>query len=170
MRVGQGVGGAFLFANSKRHHHRRLSAQRRVSLWYHGAAIGRLHRTHPRRCARPHEWRLVFLVSVPVGLFGTVWAALKLRDNGTRTRRASTGTGTSRLRSVSSRCSLALSTVCSPYGGHAMGWTSPSCFHASSADSSSSRCSFSSSSRSNNPCFSSISSIRGDSPWATSPR
>ena len=32
----------------------------------------------------PIEWRLVFLVSVPFGLFGTVWAYLKLRDNGIR--------------------------------------------------------------------------------------
>ena len=32
----------------------------------------------------PIEWRLVFLVSVPFGLFGTVWAYLMLRDNGVR--------------------------------------------------------------------------------------
>jgi hypothetical protein len=32
----------------------------------------------------PVEWRLVFLVSVPFGLFGTIWAYLKLRDNGVR--------------------------------------------------------------------------------------
>ena len=32
----------------------------------------------------PIEWRLVFLVSVPFGLFGTVWAYLKLKDNGVR--------------------------------------------------------------------------------------
>ena len=30
----------------------------------------------------PIEWRLVFLVSVPFGIFGTVWAYLKLKDNG----------------------------------------------------------------------------------------
>src|ERR1035438_4764537 len=30
------------------------------------------------------NWRLVFLVSVPFGLFGTVWAYLKLPDNGVR--------------------------------------------------------------------------------------
>ena len=28
----------------------------------------------------PIDWRLVFLISVPVGLFGTVWAYLKLRE------------------------------------------------------------------------------------------
>ena len=30
----------------------------------------------------PINWRLVFLVSVPVGLFGTVWAYLKLEERG----------------------------------------------------------------------------------------
>jgi MFS family permease len=28
----------------------------------------------------PIDWRMVFLISVPVGLFGTVWAYLKLKD------------------------------------------------------------------------------------------
>ena len=28
----------------------------------------------------PIDWRLVFLISVPVGLFGTVWAYLKLEE------------------------------------------------------------------------------------------
>jgi MFS family permease len=35
----------------------------------------------------PINWRLVFLISVPVGLFGTVWAYLKLREVG-QSRRA----------------------------------------------------------------------------------
>ena len=32
----------------------------------------------------PIDWRLVFLISVPVGLFGTVWAYLKLEELGQR--------------------------------------------------------------------------------------
>ena len=28
----------------------------------------------------PINWRLIFLVSVPIGAFGTVWAYLKLRE------------------------------------------------------------------------------------------
>ena len=28
----------------------------------------------------PIDWRLVFLISVPVGLFGTVWGYLKLEE------------------------------------------------------------------------------------------
>ena len=34
----------------------------------------------------PIDWRLVFLISVPVGLFGTVWAYLKLREISTPKR------------------------------------------------------------------------------------
>ena len=45
----------------------------------------------------PIDWRLVFLISVPVGLFGTVWAYLKLRGaQRRRSRRRSTGGATSR--------------------------------------------------------------------------
>ena len=32
------------------------------------------------------DWRAVFWVNVPVGVFGTVWAYRKLRDNGERHR------------------------------------------------------------------------------------
>ena len=42
------------------------------------------------------DWRLVFLVSVPFGLFGTVWAYLKLHEIGRAGGRpASTIWGTS---------------------------------------------------------------------------
>src|ERR1700719_2424639 len=34
----------------------------------------------------PINWRLVFLVSVPFGIFGTVWAYLKLEERGIRRR------------------------------------------------------------------------------------
>ncbi len=30
-----------------------------------------------------YDWRLVFLVSVPVGVVGTVWSYLKLKEQGT---------------------------------------------------------------------------------------
>src|SRR5205807_10049525 len=35
----------------------------------------------------PINWRLVFLISVPVGLFGTVWAYLKLEERSEPVRR-----------------------------------------------------------------------------------
>jgi MFS family permease len=32
------------------------------------------------------DWRAVFWVNVPVGIYGTVWAYLRLRDHGERHR------------------------------------------------------------------------------------
>ena len=44
----------------------------------------------------PIDWRLVFLISVPVGLFGTVWAYLKLEERSDAAARPrSTGGATS---------------------------------------------------------------------------
>ena len=44
----------------------------------------------------PVNWHLVFLVSVPFGVFGTIWAYLKLRDTGERRPARWTGGATSR--------------------------------------------------------------------------
>src|SRR5579884_3432689 len=87
MRVFQGVGGAFLFANSSAiltdafpEHQRGLAlginAVAAIAGSFIGLIVGGL--------LGPVDWRFVFLVSVPVGLFGTVWAYLKLRDTGQR--------------------------------------------------------------------------------------
>ena len=87
MRVGQGVGGAFLFANSsaiitdafpenERGKAMGINGIALVTGSFLGLILGGL--------LAPIEWRLVFLVSVPFGLFGTVWAYLKLKDNGVR--------------------------------------------------------------------------------------
>ena len=41
------------------------------------------------------DWRAVFWVNVPVGIFGTLWAYWRLREVGTRSGGASTGGATS---------------------------------------------------------------------------
>jgi MFS family permease len=67
----------------------------------------------------------VFLISVPVGLFGTVWAYLKLREVATP-RRASVdwwGNVTFALGLVA--LMVGITYGIQPYGGHTMGWTSP---------------------------------------------
>src|ERR1700744_2401186 len=87
MRVFQGVGGAFLFANStailtdafpqnERGKAMGINGIAAVGGSFLGLILGGV--------LAPVEWRLVFLVSVPFGLFGTVWAYLKLKDNGIR--------------------------------------------------------------------------------------
>ncbi len=73
----------------------------------------------------PIEWRLVFLVSVPFGLFGTVWAYLKLKDNGIRLPAKIDWLGNTLF--AVGLISLLTGIVYSllPYGGHPTGWTNP---------------------------------------------
>ncbi len=73
------------------------------------------------------DWRAVFWVNVPVGIFGTVWAYRKLQEPKVRSRE--------RLRfdwwgNVTFAVGLSMVLVgitegIHPYRGHAMGWTSP---------------------------------------------
>jgi len=72
------------------------------------------------------NWRAVFLVSVPVGLFGTVWGYLKLREvgqRGTRGRIDWAGNLTFGVGLIA--VLVGITYGIQPYGGHTMGWTSP---------------------------------------------
>jgi MFS family permease len=128
MRVFQGVGGAFLFANStailtdafpedERGKAMGINGIAAVSGSFIGLILGGV--------LAPVEWRLVFLVSVPFGLFGTVWAYLKLRDNGIRipARIDWLGNGLFAAGLISVLTGIVYSLL--PYGGHPTGWTNP---------------------------------------------
>src|SRR6202034_2306718 len=73
----------------------------------------------------PIEWRLVFLVSVPFGLFGTVWAYLKLNDNGVRIPAKIDWLGNTlfAVGLIAVLTGIVYSLL--PYGGHPTGWTNP---------------------------------------------
>src|SRR5664280_858282 len=82
-RIVQGVGAAFLLANAAAIITDAFPANQRgmalginnivgVSGMFVGLVLGGL--------LAPIDWRLVFLISVPVGLAGTVWAYLKLEE------------------------------------------------------------------------------------------
>jgi MFS family permease len=73
----------------------------------------------------PLDWRLVFLISVPVGLFGTVWAYLKLEERSTPkpARVDWWGNVTFALGLVLIMVSVTYGIR--PYGSHATGWGSP---------------------------------------------
>ena len=74
----------------------------------------------------PIDWRLVFLISVPVGLFGTVWAYLKLEERSTPQARArSTGAGNLTFALGLILIMVSVTYGIRPYGGHATGWTQP---------------------------------------------
>jgi MFS family permease len=127
-RIVQGVGAAFLLANSAAIITDAFPVNQRgmalginnivaVSGMFVGLVLGGL--------LAPIDWRLVFLISVPVGLFGTVWAYMKLEERSTP-RRARVDWGGN----VTFALGLVLIMVAvtygiRPHGGHATGWGAP---------------------------------------------
>src|SRR6201999_3475431 len=88
-RIVQGVGGACLLANSAAIITDAFPPNQRgtalginnivgVSGTFVGLVLGGV--------LAPIDWRMVFLISVPIGLFGTVWAYLKLEERSTPQR------------------------------------------------------------------------------------
>jgi MFS family permease len=127
-RIVQGIGGACLLANSAAILTDAFPANQRgmalginnivgVSGMFVGLILGGL--------LAPIDWRLVFLISVPVGLFGTVWAYMKLEER-SEPRPARIDWGGN----VTFALGLVLAMVAvtygiQPYGGSATGWGSP---------------------------------------------
>ncbi|MEV5646641.1 MFS transporter [Nocardia sp. NPDC052254] len=73
------------------------------------------------------DWRAVFWVNVPVGIFGTIWAYRNLRDI---TARGGPRPRVDWLGNISftvgvSALLIAITEGIHPYGRHAMGWTNP---------------------------------------------
>jgi MFS family permease/nicotinamidase-related amidase len=71
------------------------------------------------------DWRAVFWINVPVGIYGTAWAYFKLRDNGERHRGRIDWWGNVTFAIGLGAVLVALTIGIQPYGGHTMGWTSP---------------------------------------------
>ncbi|HEY2770777.1 MAG TPA: MFS transporter [Solirubrobacteraceae bacterium] len=127
-RLVQGVGGACLMANSAAILTDAFPVNQRgmalginnivgVSGMFVGLVLGGL--------LAPVNWRLVFLISVPVGLFGTVWAYLKLREvsEPRRSRVDWWGNITFGLGLV--LLMVAVTYGIRPYGSSNTGWASP---------------------------------------------
>jgi MFS family permease len=126
-RIVQGIGGACLLANAAAIITDAFPANQRgmalgvnnivgVSGMFVGLVLGGL--------LAPVDWRLVFLISVPVGLFGTVWAYLKLEERSEPRPRPIDWGG---------NLTFALGLIClmvavtygiRPAGSHATGWAS----------------------------------------------
>ncbi len=88
-RLVQGLGSAFLFANSTailtdafpQHERGKALGLNQVAALggsFIGLILGGI--------LAIYNWRLVFLVSVPIGILGTVWSLLKLQDHSVRDR------------------------------------------------------------------------------------
>ena len=71
------------------------------------------------------DWRAVFWVNVPVGIYGTIWAYLRLRDTGERHPARIDWWGNITFAVGLSAMLVAVTYGIQPYGGHTMGWTNP---------------------------------------------
>ena len=126
-RIFQGIGAAFLIANSAAILTDAFpSNQRGLALGINniagisGSFIGLIL----GGVLGAIDWRLVFLVSVPFGLFGTVWSYVNLKELGERNRARIDWAG-----NVTFALGLILILVgitygIEPAGGHNTGWTS----------------------------------------------
>ncbi|MFJ4686940.1 MFS transporter [Streptomyces sp. NPDC088789] len=128
MRVFQGVGGAMLMANSSAILTDAFPPQRRglaLGLNQVAAIAGSFLGLLLGGLLGPIEWRLVFLVSVPFGVFGTVWAYLMLRDQGVRAPARLDWWGNATFAVGLIAVLAGITYGIQPYGGHPMGWTNP---------------------------------------------
>ncbi len=71
------------------------------------------------------DWRAVFWVNVPVGVFGTVWAYRKLRDTGHRGGGRIDWWGNVTFAVGLSAILIGITDGIQPYHDHTMGWTDP---------------------------------------------
>jgi EmrB/QacA subfamily drug resistance transporter len=128
MRIVQGIGAAFLFANSSAILTDAFPSEQRglalginmvaaIAGSFIGLVLGGL--------LAPVAWRLVFLISVPVGLFGTIWAYLKLEDRSHRSDAKIDWLGNITFAVGLIAVLVGITYGILPYGGHSMGWTNP---------------------------------------------
>ena len=127
-RVVQGIGGAFLFANStailtdafpanQRGTALGLNSIAAIAGSFIGLILGGL--------LAPINWHLIFLISAPIGLFGTVWAYFMLHDIGIRKHAKMDWWGNLLFAVGLISILVGITYGLQPYGTSAMGWGNP---------------------------------------------
>jgi MFS family permease len=71
------------------------------------------------------DWRAVFWVNVPVGVFGTLWAYLRLKETGERHRARVDWWGNITFAIGLGAVLVGITEGIQPYHGHSMGWANP---------------------------------------------
>jgi MFS family permease len=128
MRIFQGVGAALLMANSaailtdafppdRRGFALGINQAAAISGTFIGLLLGGV--------LAPINWRLIFLVSVPIGLFATIWGYFALHEieRGSHARIDWAGNVTFAIGLI--LVMVGITYGIEPYGGHPMGWTNP---------------------------------------------
>jgi EmrB/QacA subfamily drug resistance transporter len=128
-RLVQAVGGGFLFANSAAILTDAFPPQERgMALGLNGVAFigGSLIGLILGGFLAVINWRLVFLVNVPIGIAGTIWAYLKLQETGVLNRKQGFDPiGNTAFGAGLTILLVALTYGIMPYGHSPMGWTNP---------------------------------------------
>ena len=128
-RIFQGIGAAFLIANSAAILTDAFPANQRglalginniagISGSFIGLILGGV--------LAAIDWRLVFLVSVPFGLFGTIWSYSKLKELGQRHRARIDWAGNASFATGLILIMIGITYGIEPANGNDMGWTSAS--------------------------------------------
>ena len=128
MRIVQGIGGAFLFANSAAILTDAFPTnQRGLALGINGVAAiaGQFIGLLAGGFLATINWRLVFFVSVPIGIIGTVWAYFRLEELSTTTKRRMDWWGNLTFGFGLAMILIGITYGIQPYGNQPMGWTSP---------------------------------------------
>ncbi|HEX2892431.1 MAG TPA: MFS transporter [Marmoricola sp.] len=129
MRIGQGIGGAMLFANSTAILTDAFPAEQRgmalginqvaaIAGSFLGLLLGGL--------LSEWHWRAVFWVSVPIGIVATIWGYRSLVELGVRRRHAKLDLPGNLTFAVGLTALLvAITYGIQPYGDHSTGWLNP---------------------------------------------
>jgi MFS family permease len=127
-RVVQGIGGALLTANSAAIITDAFPAMQRgfaigvsviagIAGSFIGLVVGGI--------LADVDWRAVFWINVPIGVFGTVWAYRKLRETGVRKHARIDWWGNITFGGGLVMILIGLTYGLMPHGGSSMGWTGP---------------------------------------------
>jgi EmrB/QacA subfamily drug resistance transporter len=127
-RVVQGVGGAMLMANSTAiltdsfgAHERGMALGINQVAALAGSFIGLV----AGGLLSEWNWRAVFLVSVPIGIAGTIWSYASLKETARRQRVRIDWWGNITFAVGLIAVLVGITYGIQPYGGHTMGWTNP---------------------------------------------
>lgn len=130
-RILQGVGGGFLMVNSSAiltDYFPRSELGKALGLNQVSGLVGGVVGLILGGVLSEIDWRLIFLVNVPVGIVGTVWSWLTLKDRGVRAKESIDVLGNLLFGSFLVLLLISTTFILVPYGGSDLGFGNPLVF------------------------------------------